>query len=128
MWCGWTWVGLPGGGVEGRSTAPECARRKPATVSCRQRIPLEPGGPHAGNGGGQQQRQRQVPAPNLRKRRAAEHILGRGGEPGNIEVRDIAVRAVGEQAGRRVKIPAQPPDRLTIRRGIKAQIRRSDSW
>ena len=35
--CGWTWVGLPGGGAKGRSAAPECAPPRPATASCRRR-------------------------------------------------------------------------------------------
>ena len=48
-------------------------------------------------------------APKSGKRRAAEHILRRGGETRNIEVSDFAVRAAGEQAGRRVKVPAQRP-------------------
>ena len=54
-------------------------------------------------------------ATNSRKRRAAEHILRRGGETRNIEFSDFAVRAAGEQAGRRVKVPAQcprPPERF----------------
>ena len=51
-------------------------------------------------------------APKSRKRRAAEHILRCGGETRNIEVGDIAVRAAGEQAGRRVKVPAQRPRAL----------------
>ena len=34
--CGWTWIGLPGGGAEGRSAAPECAPPRPATASCRR--------------------------------------------------------------------------------------------
>ena len=70
---------------------------------------MNPGDPHTGNGGGQQQDQRQAAAANSRKRRAAQHILRRGSEQGNIEFRDIAVRAAGEQAGRRVKVPAQRP-------------------
>ena len=46
----------------------------------QERIAMNPGDPHTGNGGWQQQDQRQVGAPNSRKRRAAEHILRRGGE------------------------------------------------
>ena len=70
---------------------------------------MDPGDPHTGNGGWQQQNQRQVSAPNSRKCRTAEHILRYGGETRNVEVRHVAVRAAGEQAGRCVEIPAQRP-------------------
>ena len=82
---------------------------RPAGDPVQERIALQPGGRPAGKNSGQQQGQRQVGAPNSRKRRAAEHILRRGGETRNIEFSDFAVRAAGEQAGRRVKVPAQRP-------------------
>ena len=82
---------------------------RPAANPIQERIALQPGGRPAGKNSGQQQGQRQVGAPNSRKRRAAEHILRRGGETRNIEVRHIAVRAAGEQAGHRVEVPAQRP-------------------
>ena len=41
----------------------------------QERIALEPGDPHTGNGGGQQQDQSQAAAPNPAKRRATKHIL-----------------------------------------------------
>ena len=74
--CGWTWIGLPGGGARGRSQAPECAPPRPATASCRHHAAGEPRVERWGDAPAGWRRNRRWRVPSRRVARRGRRLRG----------------------------------------------------
>ena len=119
--CGWTWIGLPGGGARGRSPAPECAPPRPTTASCRRHAAGALNVERWGDVPAEARRNRSWRVPSLGER--AQRAFGRPafdrsrpGQAGSIawssrpEAPGLQRRWMRKGTGRRGRCPERGPE------------------